>query len=93
MNGEDIPLEEGAEREVAITDICKRSVHFEQLLKLWMSATKMRSWLTVKIKSVSHKYQNLSPENSLEAETTHMQKIYSQITEKAELLIKIEPPK
>ena len=72
MNGEDIPLELGAERELAISDICKRCIHFEQLLKLWISATKMRSWLTVKVKSVSQKYQNLPSDRNQEAETTHL---------------------
>ena len=53
MNGEDIPFELGAEREKAILEICTRSSHFQDLLRLWTNATKMRSWLTAKVKSVS----------------------------------------
>ena len=93
MNGEDIPLELGAERDQAIFEICTRSTHFEDLLKLWINATKMRGWLTAKVKSVSQKYSNLPADQSHVIETDHMQKIYNQITEKAELLIKIDPPK
>jgi len=62
MNGEDFPLEECKEREDAIFDICIRSSSFNDLLKLWISATKMRSWLSAKIQSVSQKFSKRNDE-------------------------------
>ena len=49
MNGEDIPLDVGPERDEAIFDVCTRSSEYQILLQLWISATKMRVWLTAKI--------------------------------------------
>jgi hypothetical protein len=53
----------------------------------------MRSWLTAKIQSVSQKYTKVEEEGANPLEEAHLEKIYSQIIEKAELLIKIDPPK
>lgn len=44
-NGSDIPIEEGQERDIALTEVCLEQTTFANLYKVWLNATKMRNWL------------------------------------------------
>lgn len=59
-NGDEIPIEDGEERNNAMTEVCLEQPLFANLSKVWLSATKMRNWLQVKKQSVSTKFSQLA---------------------------------
>jgi hypothetical protein len=65
--GDDIPEEEGEERDEAIQEVCMEQDHFKIVQKVWASATKMRNWLSVKKSSVTNKFKAMTDETEREA--------------------------
>jgi hypothetical protein len=65
--GDDIPEEEGEERDEAIREVCIEQDHFKIVQKVWASASKMRNWLSAKKSSVTNKFKAVTEETERDA--------------------------
>lgn len=74
--------------------MCLEQPEFATLQQVWEHASKMRNWLQAKKSSVTNKFKILIDEVERDMqEDAHLEEIYKRVIEKAEFLIKLEPPK
>ena len=93
-SGEQVADESGVDAELSWKSFCLEQPQYELLRKVWVQAAKMYSWLHSKTASIARKFDDIQESEAREQrEQEHLQLIVSRILQKAEFLIKLNPPR